>query len=1159
MRGSTQSRSINDLACLLLILALGVGSLPTVLSAADCDWQRGQLHQMHWPQLPDLSPTGTDVSLTEAALADDFLCTATGPMRSIHLWASFLDDRLPKEGPDSLTLELSLYAEASTEDGPANEPDTLLWSQIFGPGQYTARAVHDGPENWYDPTTRLYLPDNHRQAYQLDFCLAGNPPAIQEQNVYWLAVREVSPSANYSVGWKTTSRLRHWNDRAVYLIHNLLDWSPLDYPSQHRYADSALDLAFVIVGDDDTATQHELGDAPDVSNNFPVKMRAYPDGTGAGFPTVYETGSPPYGPLHRQPRAAFYLGTQVSLENEADLGPDEDMANNLNPTADAGDQDAADDGLQLPLVTPYCQQTTISYTITVTNVLVKQVYVNLWCDWNRDGDWNDTIICADGTMLPEWAVQDEQPSLPGPGTYTFTSQPFLCWHPNPDDGLDPLWVRLTVSEQSWGAGAGTTMVGGAGPADGYQYGETEDYYIRPLAEPTATQYDWGDAPGYATTAADNGARHIVAGPWLGTSDQQPDAEADGQPALEALGDDSAGDDDEDGVSIPPLVQGQAASLTLSVQGGGGVVQAWIDFDADLAWHDSEQVFDGFLPNGTHIISFTVPENAVAGQSFARFRISRRGGLDPDGPAPDGEVEDYPVWIRTVPTDLKWCQWPDCTPRGIDIRLDSDLNEPRTLADDFECTSADLLTHIRFWGSWKGDEKGRIETIRLRIQPDDPVGEAGTDKTNRFSKPGPEVLWEMEFGPNQYAESLYHVVEIDGEWWWDPAHGKPIPAGDSQVWQIDVNIDPAEAFLQQGSLSHPRIYWLAIEVETSTGQFGWKTRHWPDHFMDDAVWNVGERLPRPWQELRYPEGHPCYDHEMNSIDMAFCLMYSEGGTTEPVTSRPASVTQCPAVETMCPNTETQCPAVVTQCPAVETTCPLTTTACPTMATRCPSVETQCPTRVTTCPAVETQCPTTETKCPPTVTQCPLVLTQCPLTATSCQMVATTCPAVETRCPATETKCPTIATMCPTTETQCPVNATACPVVETQCPPTETKCPMAQTACQTQQTSCPTVETRCPVTETKCPISATRCPATETQCPATVTQCPPVETRCPATETKCPIAKTKCPATSTQCPVVLTQCPSTCQILLSEMAVAPCPAVEAPCPSVADYVAVAGGRN
>src|SRR6185295_1686213 len=43
----------------------------------------------------------------------------------------------------------------------------------------------------------------------------------------------------------------------------------------------------------------------------------------------------------------------------------------------------------------------------------------------------------------------------------------------------------------------------------------------------------------------------------------------------------------------------------------------------------------------------VPCTAVAGPSFARFRLSSAGVSGPTGSAPDGEVEDYAVTIEAV--------------------------------------------------------------------------------------------------------------------------------------------------------------------------------------------------------------------------------------------------------------------------------------------------------------------------------------------------------------------------------------------------------------------------------------------------------------------------------------------------------------------------------
>jgi hypothetical protein len=156
--------------------------------------------------------------------------------------------------------------------------------------------------------------------------------------------------------------------------------------------------------------------------------------------------------------------------------------------------------------------------------------------------------------------------------------------------------------------------------------------------------DFGDAPdSYGTTLASNGARHALTGPRLGAA---RDAETDGQPNATATGDDTSGatPDDEDGVSIPTLVQTETAGITVEV-GGGGFVDAWIDFNGNEVWEAGEKIHSANLAAGTHVISVPVPDNAEPGITYARFRISSAGGLAPDGAADDGEVEDYQVTIH----------------------------------------------------------------------------------------------------------------------------------------------------------------------------------------------------------------------------------------------------------------------------------------------------------------------------------------------------------------------------------------------------------------------------------------------------------------------------------------------------------------------------------
>ncbi len=230
----------------------------------------------------------------------------------------------------------------------------------------------------------------------------------------------------------------------------------------------------------------DLGDAPDSSNSFgaAAAMTAYPWGVMANFPTVYQAGSPPHGPLHLAPTAVAHLGQAVTREQEADILFDQDPTNNILPLLNQPDRDLADDGvLGMPLQLPHCKQTKFKYVVNVIDATVD-LYANVWFDFDRDGDWDDTLNCDDGTTVPEWAVQNQ---LLAAGTLalglnTVVTPAFNSWHPATSSGGDePIWMRITLSGQKWAGGSGAGMVGngGSGPNGGYDIGETEDYYFTP--------------------------------------------------------------------------------------------------------------------------------------------------------------------------------------------------------------------------------------------------------------------------------------------------------------------------------------------------------------------------------------------------------------------------------------------------------------------------------------------------------------------------------------------------------------------------------------------------------------------------------------------------------------------------------------------------------
>ena len=152
--------------------------------------------------------------------------------------------------------------------------------------------------------------------------------------------------------------------------------------------------------------------------------------------------------------------------------------------------------------------------------------------------------------------------------------------------------------------------------------------------------DFGDAPvGYPTTLAEDGARHEATGLRLGAS---RDTEADGTHSADADADGL----DEDGVTFGTVRVGQLdATVTVDVL-GSGKLDAWIDFNGDGSWGGPfEHVFDSKVISGSgNVLTFDVPSWAVAGATYARFRLSTAGDLGVGGEAVDGEVEDHRLTI-----------------------------------------------------------------------------------------------------------------------------------------------------------------------------------------------------------------------------------------------------------------------------------------------------------------------------------------------------------------------------------------------------------------------------------------------------------------------------------------------------------------------------------
>ncbi|MGJ3257827.1 MAG: GEVED domain-containing protein [Alcanivorax sp.] len=163
--------------------------------------------------------------------------------------------------------------------------------------------------------------------------------------------------------------------------------------------------------------------------------------------------------------------------------------------------------------------------------------------------------------------------------------------------------------------------------------------------------DFGDAPDagpgtgaddYETLAASDGPGHVLR-PfpqfYLGAG---VTGESDGQPSL------AADLDQDEGVLIPNLPLGQTVNITANVQGSGGYLQGWIDWNLDGDFDDVGEAVAQDLQDaggvGSINIPVTVPANVPGTSTIARFRWSPVSGIGPGNFVIHGEVEDYRVAI-----------------------------------------------------------------------------------------------------------------------------------------------------------------------------------------------------------------------------------------------------------------------------------------------------------------------------------------------------------------------------------------------------------------------------------------------------------------------------------------------------------------------------------
>ena len=296
------------------------------------------------------------------------------------------------------------------------------------------------------------------------------------------------------------------------------------------------------------------------------------------------------------------LGTAVDQESEG------------QPTADATGDGADEDGVVF--VEPFVAGETARILVTATTAGVLDFFV----DFDGVGGFGNNANEVFSTALAA-GTQMVNVAVPAGAV------------------AGPTFARFRLSS-----------AGGLAPQGLAADGEVEDYTVTVYS--ASPLRDFGDAPStvYDTVRADFGPSHFVGGPYLGST---VDVESDGQGNATATGDGR----DEDGVHFGDLmVVGQSAEIEVTSSPGGGVLNFFIDFNANGQFGDNaNEVFQATLTGGTETVLIDVPANATTGITYARFRISSAGGLGPLYVAPNGEVEDYQVVI--MPSALTICdEW-----------------------------------------------------------------------------------------------------------------------------------------------------------------------------------------------------------------------------------------------------------------------------------------------------------------------------------------------------------------------------------------------------------------------------------------------------------------------------------------------------------------------
>jgi hypothetical protein len=316
-------------------------------------------------------------------------------------------------------------------------------------------------------------------------------------------------------------------------------------------------------------------------------------------------------------------GVSPSLRMGATV--DAEYASTRDATATGDDNTGIDDedGVTLPSMTA---GQTLTIPVVVTNSTGALGYINAWIDFNNNG-----VLTDSGEQI---ATNLNIPTGSADATFNINVTVPIAAVTGTNVGAR---FRLSAPTSPGPTGANAAV------------GEIEDYVIN-IAAPTL---DTGDFSGIGTAASTANSR-LKIGALI-------DAEYAATTNATATGDDTTGSDDEDGVTIPTLTSGAAATIPVIItntSGASAYLNAWIDYNNNGVLTDAgEQIATNTAivtgtSNATKNIALTVPLSAVAGTPLGvRVRLTSVATPGATGTSSGtGEVEDYVTSIVGPTTD-----------------------------------------------------------------------------------------------------------------------------------------------------------------------------------------------------------------------------------------------------------------------------------------------------------------------------------------------------------------------------------------------------------------------------------------------------------------------------------------------------------------------------